>query len=158
LRPKTSHRRTIFLAAPAILAVMAMVILSGCASSSSSAPAPSSSAPKHGGSLTVLEGTGYVGSWPGLDPATDTDGAANQSFMDSIFGELFGLNSAGKIVPDLATGYSFSNGGKTINITVRQGVTFSDGTPFNAAAVVYNWKRDLAATCTCKPVFLAAST
>ena len=49
---------------------MAMVILSGCASSSSSAPAPSSSAPKHGGSLTVLEGSGYVGSWPGLDPAT----------------------------------------------------------------------------------------
>ena len=76
----------------------------------------------------MLEGTGYVGSWPGLDPATDTDGAANQSYMDSIFGELFGLNSAGKIVPDLATGYSFSNGGKTINITLRQGVTFSDGT------------------------------
>jgi peptide/nickel transport system substrate-binding protein len=158
LRPKTSHRRPIFLAVPAILAVMAMVILNGCASSSSSAPAPSSSAPKHGGSLTVLEGTGYVGSWPGLDPATDTDGAANQSYMDSIFGELFGLNSAGKIVPDLATGYSFTNGGKTINITIRQGVTFSDGTPFNAAAVVYNWKRDLAATCTCKPVFLAPPT
>jgi peptide/nickel transport system substrate-binding protein len=155
VRPKTSHRRTIFLAIPAILAVMAMVILSGCASSSSSAPAPSSSAPKHGGSLTVLEGSGYVGSWPGLDPATDTDGAANQSFMDSIFGELFELNGAGKIVPDLATGYSYSNGDKTINITLRQGVTFSDGTAFNAAAVVYNWKRDLAATCTCKPVFLS---
>jgi peptide/nickel transport system substrate-binding protein len=158
VRPKTSHRRTIFLAVPAILTVMAMVILSGCASSSSSAPPPSSSAPKHGGSLTVLEGTGYVGSWPGLDPATDTDGAANQSYMASIFGELFELNSAGKIVPDLATGYAWSNGGKTITIDIRKGVVFSDGTPFNAAAVVYNWKRDLAATCTCKPVFLTPPT
>jgi peptide/nickel transport system substrate-binding protein len=104
----------------------------------------------------VLEGTGYAGSWPGLDPSTDTDGAANQSFMDSIYGELFEMGTGGKVTPDLATGYSFANGGKTVDITLRQGVMFSDGTPFNAAAVVYNWNRDLAATCTCKPVLLAA--
>ena len=149
MRPKTNHRRRFIVSAPAILAAVAAVILAGCGSSSSSSAPSTSGAPHSGGSLTVLEGTGYVGSWPGLDPATDTDGAANQSYMASIFGELFELNSAGKIVPDLATGYSFSNGGKTINITIRKGVTFSDGTPFNAAAVVYNWKRDLAATCTC---------
>ncbi len=153
MRPKTSHRRTIFVAAPAILATMAMAILSGCASSSSSKP-PVSAAPHQGGSVTVLEGAGFAGNWPGLDPATDTDGAANQSYMDSIFGELFELTAGGKTTGDLATGYNFTNGGKTVVVTLRKGVKFSDGTPLNAAAVVYNWTRDLAATCTCKPVFL----
>jgi peptide/nickel transport system substrate-binding protein len=105
--------------------------------------------------MTVLEGSGFAGNWPGLDPATDTDGAANQSYMDSIFGELFELHAGAKTVGDLATGYSFTNGGKTVLINLRQGVKFSDGTPFNAAAVVFNWKRDLTATCTCKPIFLS---
>ena len=135
-----------------IIATVVAVILAGCGSSKSSPPT-SSSSPKSGGSLTVLEGDSFAGTWPGLDPATDTDGAANMSYMDSIFGELFELGTGGKEIGDLATGYSFTNGGKTINITLRHGVKFSDGTAFNAAAVVYNWKRDLAATCSCKPTF-----
>jgi ABC-type transport system substrate-binding protein len=135
-----------------ILVTALAATMAACGSSKSSGGAPASGA-KSGGSLTVLEGDGYAGSWPGLDPATDTDGAANQSFMDSIFGELFELTTGGKETGDLATGYSFTNGGKTVNITLRQGVKFSDGTPLNAAAVVYNWKRDLTATCTCKPTF-----
>lgn len=47
------------------------------------------------------------------------------------------------MVPDLATGYSFANGGKTFVIDLRQGVQFSDGTPFNAAAVAFSIRRDL---------------
>jgi peptide/nickel transport system substrate-binding protein len=133
-----------------ILATALAVSLAACGSSKSSPPTSSS---KSGGSLTVLEGDSFAGSWPGLDPATDTDGAANMSYMDAIYGELFELTTGGKETGDLATGYSFTNGGKTVNITLRQGVKFSDGTPFNAAAVVYNWKRDLTATCTCKPTF-----
>ncbi len=130
--------------------------LAACGSSgNSTTSAGSSGTPKHGGSLTVLEGASFAGAWPGLDPATDTDGAANQSYMNAIYGDLFELGTGGKLIPDLATGYSFANGGKTVNITLRQGVTFSDGTPFNAAAVVFNWKRDLAGTCTCKPIFLS---
>ena len=56
--------------------------------------------------------------------------------MNSIFGDLFELGTGGKQIPDLATGYSFANGGKTVNVVLRQGVTFSDGIPFNASAVV----------------------
>jgi peptide/nickel transport system substrate-binding protein len=140
-----------------IIATVVAVILAGCGSSKSSPPT-SSSTPKSGGSLTVLEGDSFAGSWPGLDPATDTDGAANMSYMDAVYGELFELTAGGKETGDLATGYTFTNGGKTVIINLRHGVTFSDGTPFNAAAVVYNWKRDLAATCTCKPVFLSPPT
>jgi peptide/nickel transport system substrate-binding protein len=158
VRPKTSHRRTAFLSAPAILAVLAMVILSGCSSSSSPSPPSSSTAPHHGGSLTVLEGDSFAGAWPGLDPATDTDGAANQSYMDAIFGELYQLGQGGKWIPDLATNISATNGGKTWVFTLRKGVTFTDGTPFNAQAVYYNWQRDLKSSCTCKPEFLAPPT
>ena len=108
---------------------------------------------KKGGSLTVLEWSGYAGSWPGLDPATDTNGASDQSYMDAIFGQLFELGQGGKTIPDLATGYKFTNGGKTIDITLRKGVKFSDGTPFDAQAVVWNWKRDMKSSCSCKPTF-----
>jgi peptide/nickel transport system substrate-binding protein len=137
-----------------IVATATAVALAGCGSSTPSSTT-NSTTPHAGGSLTVLEGDSFAGSWPGLDPATDTDGAANMSYMDSIFGELFELTAGGKTTGDLATGYSLTNGGKTVVINLRQGVKFSDGTPFNAAAVVYNWNRDLSATCTCKPVFLS---
>jgi peptide/nickel transport system substrate-binding protein len=137
-----------------VVAAATAIALAGCGSSTPSSTS-NSTTPHAGGSLTVLEGAGYAGAWPGLDPATDTDGAANQSYMDSIFGELFELTAGGKTTGDLATSYSFTNGGKTVVINLRQGVKFSDGTPLNAAAVVYNWKRDLSATCTCKPVFLS---
>ena len=110
MRAKTNHRRRFILSAPVILAAVGAAILSGCGSSGSSAPTASSSGPHRGGTLTVLEGASFAGAWPGLDPATDTDGAANQSYMNSIFGELFALGPGGKLIPDLATGYSYGNG------------------------------------------------
>jgi peptide/nickel transport system substrate-binding protein len=137
----------------------------GSSSSSSSAPAASATSgsstsssapagtPKAGGSITVLESAGFAGDWPaGLDPATNVNGAANQSQMNSIYGQLWQLTENGTLRPDLATAYKFSDGGKTVTITVRSGVKFTDGTPFNAQAVAANWKRDLATPCTCKPV------
>jgi peptide/nickel transport system substrate-binding protein len=121
-----------------------------CSSSSSSTGAasapgssPSSAPLKTGGSVTVLESSGYSGAWSTLDPAENKEGAATQDFMTAIYGNLFELGAGGKVVPDLATGYTFSPDAKTVTITLRQGVKFTDGTPFNAQAVDYNWERDL---------------
>ncbi|MBO0746763.1 MAG: hypothetical protein J2O47_00345, partial [Acidimicrobiaceae bacterium] len=101
-------------------------------------------APKSGGTLTVLEGAALVGGYPaGLDPgqrALTTSGP----MMDAIYGDLFQLGPNDKLVPDLATGYSLTNGNKTLTLHLRHGVKFSDGTPFNASAVVFNYKRYLA--------------
>ena len=111
-----------------------------------------SSSMRHGGSITVLASSGYNGAWPsGLDPATNTNGAANQSYMSSIFGQLFELGAGGKIIPDLATGYVFSEDGKTVTLSLRAGVKFTDGTPLNAAALIWNVRRDLATPCSCQP-------
>jgi peptide/nickel transport system substrate-binding protein len=116
---------------------------SGSTSPSSASGAISVSAPKQGGSITALEGKGYSGDWPyGLDPATNVDAAPNQDMMEAIYGQLFMLGAGGKIEPDLATGYTFSPDAKTVTITLRRGVKFTDGTPFNAQAVLYNWNRD----------------
>ena len=155
MTPKISFRpntRKSALRLSSVLVVTAVAIsLAACGGKSNNSNTGTSNAPKHGGSMTVLEGQGFAGNWPGLDPATDTDGAANQSYMDSIYGELFELTAGGKTTGDLAAGYTFTNGGKTVVINLRPGVKFSDGTPLNAAAVVWNWTRDLQSTCTCKP-------
>lgn len=141
----------------AAVAVAVMLVAAACGSGGGGGTGGSGSVtgtPKHGGTLTVLEGSGFAGQWPaGLDPATNTNGAANQPYMDSIYGQMFELGSKGKIIPDLATGYKFSNGGKTVTISLRHGVNFTDGTPFNAGAVVWNIKRDLKSPCTCKPLW-----
>jgi peptide/nickel transport system substrate-binding protein len=98
---------------------------------------------KEGGSMIVLEDSATQGADPqGLDPGTNGNGGANEDLEDSIFGGLFELSATGKTVGDLATGYEFLNDRKTVQIDLRHGVEFSDGTPFNAAAVIYNWKRD----------------
>jgi peptide/nickel transport system substrate-binding protein len=41
--------------------------------------------------------------------------------------------------PELATGYSWSPDGKTLTITTRPGVKWSDGTPFSAADVAFTF-------------------
>jgi peptide/nickel transport system substrate-binding protein len=147
VRLRLKSMRTVVLG----VAVVVVVAAAACSSGSSTSATPTSSAgsftvstPKAGGSITVLEGAGYSGLWPyGLDPATNVDAIPNQDFMEAIYGQLFELGSNGQVQPDLATGYSFSPDAKTVTITLRQGVKFSDGTPFNAQAVLYNWNRDM---------------
>jgi peptide/nickel transport system substrate-binding protein len=106
----------------------------------------------------VLENPGAFGNWPGLDPATDTSDAANGTYMSAIYGELFRAGAKGSI-PDLASGYKLSSNLETLDIYLRHGVTFSDGTPFNAAAVEFNIKRDLEPqyACICLPNFPLSS-
>jgi peptide/nickel transport system substrate-binding protein len=108
--------------------------------------------PKAGGSLTVLEGKGYSGDWPlGLDPATNTTGDADQDYYNAVYGQLFELGDNGKLIYDLATGYQYSNGNRTVTIDLRPGVKFSDGSPLTASVVAWNWTRDLESACTCAP-------
>jgi peptide/nickel transport system substrate-binding protein len=142
-------KRTACLAGAAALVLTAAAACSSSGSSASpgstaSSSSTTSSAPvKAGGSITVLESSGYAGAWTTLDPAENKEGAATQDFMTAVYGQLFELGAGGKIVPDLATGYTYSPDAKTVTITLRQGVKFSDGTAFNAQAVAYNWTRDL---------------
>ena len=75
-----------------------------------------------------------------LDPALVSDG---ESFRvtEQIFEGLVSLKpGTTKIVASLATSWNLK-GGKVWTFNLRKGVKFHDGTPFNAAAVCYNFNR-----------------
>jgi peptide/nickel transport system substrate-binding protein len=133
-----------------------IVLLLGTAVAAAGGSSPASSSKTK--SLTVLQNTGAFGNWPGLDPATDTSDAANGDYMNSIFGELFRQGPKG-VIPDLVTSYKLSSDLQTLDLDLRQGVTFSDGTPFNADAVAFNIRRDLEPqnACLCLPNFPVSS-
>ncbi|KAA3518375.1 ABC transporter substrate-binding protein [Agrobacterium vitis] len=48
-----------------------------------------------------------------------------------------------KIIPQLATGWAWSEGGKVLTMTLRQGVKFHDETPLDAEAVVATIQRNM---------------
>ena len=55
--------------------------------------------------------------------------------------KLFDLDEKLNIVPQLATSYKWSADNKSLEIKLRQGVTFHDGEKMDAAAVKYNLER-----------------
>jgi ABC-type transport system substrate-binding protein len=66
---------------------------------------------------------------------------ANSALMAgrTVYETLFEKTTTGELKPLLATGATSSNGGKTWNLTLRDGVKFHDGTAFNADAVKDNF-------------------
>jgi peptide/nickel transport system substrate-binding protein len=56
-----------------------------------------------------------------------------------IFDQDVKQNSLRSIVPDLATGWSWSEGGTELTFPLREGVTWHDGKPFTAKDVQCTW-------------------
>ncbi|TVT22717.1 ABC transporter substrate-binding protein [Amycolatopsis acidiphila] len=84
---------------------------------------------------------GAAGAPKNFDPIFNDDGEsfrpARQMF-DTLVTYKPGTT---QLVGDLATAWTPSPDGKTWTFTLRQGVKFHDGTPFNAAAVCFNFDR-----------------
>jgi len=70
-----------------------------------------------------------------LAPAQAT-GLADTSVMRAMFEGLVGFDHDFNLVPELATSWSVSADATELVFELRSGVTFHDGTPFDAAAVV----------------------
>ena len=140
------------------LTVLCALLVAALAAACATSPAETreerpDAQPRRGGSLTVLENVHDAGAWPGgFDPLTVTDGA-NQSYMNAIFGQLFKMGDGGKVIPGLATGHERLPDGKTVDIFLREGVTFSDGTPFDADAVAFNIERSKKSVCACRAIW-----
>src|SRR5439155_9578103 len=56
----------------------------------------------------------------------------------NIFEHLITLDKDGKLVPRLATGWQWLDD-RTLEVTLRQGVTFHNGEAFEAEIVKLNW-------------------
>lgn len=110
----------------------------------------SAAAPKSGGTLNI--------STPAEVAFTSLDPTVTVNFVDllnDVYDGLFHQGPKGTIKPGIATGYKFADKNLEVRVFLRKGVKFSDGTPLNAAAVQWNWQRDLdpKTACTCATTF-----
>ncbi len=101
-----------------------------------SAEAPRAAEPRKGGSVSI----NMESDLPTLDPlglASFNDRNAGLLLYDT----LLDIDAKGNIVPNIAERIDASEDVMTFKLTLRSGVKFSDGTPYDAAAVVKNFQR-----------------
>ncbi len=163
--PESAHtyaHRRLRLASVAIVAVLALAA-TACGSSNhttaatkgTSAPAAAvatSGTPVKGGSLVVGVPTETPGWNPAVNTWDDTGNLVGSTMLEPLANA--GADSGAK--PWLATSWIANTDFTRWVIHLRPGVTFSDGTPFNADAVVQNFKAYLASpfyTLTAGPLF-----
>ena len=94
--------------------------------------------PKPGGTLTV----GVELEFRGFDPLkAQYTGIADRTAIMAVEERLFDMDAKGNLVPELALSAKPAKDGKSWTIALRKGVSFHDGTQFNADAVVGHWQR-----------------
>jgi peptide/nickel transport system substrate-binding protein len=132
-----SRKHLVPRAVPAV--ALALVLTSGlaaCATSGASTSSDASGKPVSGGTLTYLQDRSETC----LDPEIGGDipqAMIGQQLTDDLVYE----GPDGKIEPWLAKSWTVSPNGLTYTFTLRDDVKFTDGTPFNAAAVKTNLDR-----------------
>ncbi|GAA2237602.1 ABC transporter substrate-binding protein [Herbiconiux moechotypicola] len=120
------------LTAIASLVTASALVLAGCSAAAPEASAPAT--PVSGGTLTYATGFGEPTC---LDP--HVGGNMPQALVGTnVLESLFSQDETGAIVPWLASGATVSDDGLTVDVALRDGISFTDGTPFDADAVVAN--------------------
>jgi glutathione transport system substrate-binding protein len=77
-----------------------------------------------------------------MDPGDHT-ASVTATILEPMYEGLVGRDRQLKIVPSLATSWTTTEGGKIWTFKLRSGVSFHDGTPLNAEAVVHSFQRFL---------------
>lgn len=119
-------RRTV-----AVVVAVSALTVAGCTA------AGQASNPSGGGSLTILVA---ADGGQNYDPQTNAAPSSGE-FMMPVFDTLLKEDAQGSMSPGLATAWKYSADGTTLTLTLRSGVKFQDGTPFDAAAVKSNIER-----------------
>jgi peptide/nickel transport system substrate-binding protein len=128
------HRTGRALAAAAVLAV-------GAAACSSSGATSGRPAAGQGPPLVVVDNTGQTFAQT-FNPYVSTSLGTELNMQSMTYEPLLEfniMNPAQPPIPWLATGYAWSDGGKTLTFTIRPGVKFSDGTPMTASDVAFTF-------------------
>ncbi|SBW26668.1 ABC transporter periplasmic protein [Candidatus Protofrankia californiensis] len=82
---------------------------------------------------------------PGSLDITKASGAAiGQVLLNNVYQGLLQRDDKGAVTPALATSYQVSHDGKTYTFTLRDNVTFQDGSPLRAADVVASLNKVIA--------------
>jgi peptide/nickel transport system substrate-binding protein len=123
----------------ALLALVLCLALAGSvfgASPARASLAGSASQIKMGGTLVIDNESGllWTGNYSPFNPGV------NAESVGVVYEPLIYINVIlSKQTPMLATGYSWSNGNKTLTFTIRKGVTWTDGKPFTPADVAFTF-------------------
>ena len=123
-----------------VLLAMAMSLgmLSGCGSQtggSSGSGSDGSSTSGEGGTLKIGINSEHTHT---MDLFTLTGANTDYFYSWPVYESLFKPNAEGTVDPWLLEDYEMDKENMTYTFHVRQGVTFSDGTPLNAEAVKWN--------------------
>jgi peptide/nickel transport system substrate-binding protein len=81
---------------------------------------------------------------PHLDPTSAAAGAIDDVLYSNVFEGLTRFTADGTIVPGLAKSWEIADDGLTYTFSLREGVTFHDGTTMDAADVKFTLDRILA--------------
>ncbi|QBR73014.1 ABC transporter substrate-binding protein [Microbacterium sediminis] len=122
--------------APAV-ALVSLLALAGCAGASGDegGNAPTGE-PTPGGEAVFAVDSNFFGFDPNVTPA-----AQDARVLRQMFDSLLYLDESGELQPWLATEWSASDDGLSYDFTLRDDVTFWDGTPWNAEALCFNLNR-----------------
>ncbi|MFV0535217.1 MAG: ABC transporter substrate-binding protein [Cumulibacter sp.] len=84
----------------------------------------------------------YAGAYPpsSFDPFSSASGL-DQTYLAPVYDRLIYRAPDGSLEPMLATEWTPSEDGKYLEVTLREGLTFTDGAPFDAEAVKTNLER-----------------
>lgn len=135
-------RRTLFGGAAAGAAGLAIAQLEARAAAGG-APTGGARWLRQSGGGTLVYGLGFDVDGT-LDPQV-TNYDSTIRVMMNVCEPLVWMPSATQFVPGLAESWDVSADGKEYTFHLKQGVTFHDGTPFNAAAVKFTFDRVIAA-------------
>jgi peptide/nickel transport system substrate-binding protein len=129
------HRKLAAVTAAALLAAGA-----GACSSSSSTGASSSNSSSSSATLT-MESSPESTITQAFNPFIPTQAIWGMGATGLIYEPLlqFDIAAPPKYYPWLATSYQWSNGGKSVTFTIRQGVKFNNGTPMTPADVAFTY-------------------
>jgi len=127
-------RRSLPVRATILSAAAALAVLAASCSSSSGGATVSDGKPESGGSVTYAVDTEPT-SWNIHVSPQDITGEITRNVFDS----LVSVDEKGGVHPWLATSWKSTADLKSYTFTLRRDVTFTDGTPFDAAAVKANF-------------------
>src|SRR6266700_3051959 len=116
-----------------IVLLLGLTIFTACGNA---APVNSGSSAK-GGNIVV----GLISDPQTLDPLTSAT-LYDIDVMGNIYDTLFKYDAQSVLHPDLVSSYTYTTP-TDLKLTLHTGITFQDGTPFNADAVIFNLERFL---------------